>query len=708
MKKSKVIAALAFAALLFVFTGCSGNSGNPAAEDEQGTNTNLDGQENNNDDSQDSGDEDENHDGENNNDDNQNGEDQGDDNQGDDNQDGENQGQTEIPDCPEYVFFGEWPQTYKDQAVTINENDTKDVGMFTYYKGSDGAWYARKEIWEKKGEYNYFKVEPLKWRIITTNYNHDSDGNTPAVALLHSDKILDWCTYYNDTMSSLVEREINGKTIYPSSYVHSRVRAYLNGLNYEVKLSNDGEQTTDSKYYEKGFLQTAFSDSEKDLILVTAVDNSERTLFDSREKGPYTSPYADGGYTYDKIFLMSEEEISSPEYGFLALGSEDESRVRKLTDFMLPTPSEGEEEYDRLRYYWLRSPYDNYADDLAYGVGYNGIAYVQGYVHSGSAGVAPVFCVSLDTLLAIAANNSGENNGSQEQGEEQEPQNGEGQEEEPLQSMTFGMFPQTIKADDVEIDRDQTKTINGTTLYKGSDDEWYVECEEDAWNDNYTYSDGSPAGRGKSSTKYFKMEPIEWYVLTQDYNGSGKKLLFAKKILNAMAYTMDYDSENNNTYKDSDVRKYLTEDFYNFAFTEEEKAAIATTTVDNSAASTCPNCDPSKWDNNWPEDGHNDFACEDTEDKIFLLSTYEVTTEAYGFAPLNKKCDKRKHLSTDYALAKGLYVRSKFAGNGGDSWLLRSLNTYLLGLNPYGDGDIIGNNPLDFPCEGVAPALCLE
>lgn len=694
LKRKKILAMLAAAALAFSFVACSGSS-NPQNSDVIDNNTGDEGNQNGEDNQE------------------ENNQENGGSPEGEENQQGnqtnpEEQEQEEIPEYPDFVFLGEWPQTYKDQAVTINENDTKDVGMFTYYKGSDGAWYARKEIWEKKGEYNYFKVEPLKWRIITTNYNHDSDGNTPAVALLHSDKILDWCTYYNDTMSSLVEREINGKTIYPSSYVHSRVRAYLNGLNYEVKLSNDGEQTTDSKYYEKGFLQTAFSDSEKDLILVTAVDNSERTLFDSREKGPYTSPYADGGYTYDKIFLMSEEEISSPEYGFLALGSEDESRVRKLVDFMLPTPSEGEEEYYRLRYYWLRSPYDNYADDLAYGVGYDGIAYTQGYVHSGSAGVAPVFCVSLDTLLAIAANNSGENNGSQEQGEEQEPQNGEGQEEEPLQSMTFGMFPQTIKADDVEIDRDQTKTINGTTLYKGSDDEWYVECEEDAHDDNYTYSDGSPAGRGKTSTKYFKMEPIEWYVLTYDYNGSGKKLLFAKKILNAMAYTMDYGLDHNNTYKDSDVRKYLTEDFYNFAFTEEEKAAIATTTVDNSAASTNPNCDPSEWWSNWDPDGQNEWACEDTEDKIFLLSTYEVTTEAYGFAALDKKCDKRKHLSTDYAIAKGVYVTSKAYNYEGDHWLLRSLNYTLLVQNVYGEGTHIGNNPLDSNYEGVAPALCLE
>ena len=694
LKRKKILAMLAAAALAFSFVACSGSS-NPQNSDVIDNNTGDEGNQNGEDNQE------------------ENNQENGGSPEGEENQQGnqtnpEEQEQEEIPEYPDFVFLGEWPQTYKDQAVTINETDTKDVGMFTYYKGSDGAWYARKEIWEKKGEYNYFKVEPLKWRIITTNYNHDSDSNTPAVALLHSDKILDWCSYYNDTMRSLVEREINGKTVYPSSYVHSRVRAYLNGLNYEVKLSNDGEQTTDSKYYEKGFFQTAFSDSEKDLILVTAVDNSERTLFDSREKGPYTSPYADGGYTYDKIFLMSEEEISSPEYGFLDLGSEDESRVRKLVDFMLPTPSEGEEEYYRLRYYWLRSPYDNYADDLAYGVGYDGLAYVQGYVHSGSAGVAPVFCVSLDTLLAIAANNSGENNGSQEQGEEQEPQNGEGQEEEPLQSMTFGMFPQTIKADDVEIDRDQTKTINGITLYKGSDDEWYVECEEDAYADNYTYSDGSPAGRGKTSTKYFKMEPIEWHVLTYDYNGSGKKLLFAKKILNAMAYTMDYGLDHNNTYKDSDVRKYLTEDFYNFAFTEEEKAAIATTTVDNSAASTNPNCDPSEWWSNWDPDGQNEWACEDTEDKIFLLSTYEVTTEAYGFAALDKKCDKRKHLSTDYAIAKGVYVTSKAYNYEGDHWLLRSLNYTLLVQNVYGEGTHIGNNPLDSNYEGVAPALCLE
>ena len=42
-----------------------------------------------------------------------------------------------------YVYFGDWPQTIKDPSVTINEKKTMKMGPNVYYKGDDGAWYAK-------------------------------------------------------------------------------------------------------------------------------------------------------------------------------------------------------------------------------------------------------------------------------------------------------------------------------------------------------------------------------------------------------------------------------------------------------------------------------------------------------------------------------------------------------------------------------------
>ena len=40
-----------------------------------------------------------------------------------------------------YVLFGEWPQTIKDVNVDLTP-ESKDVGMFKYWKGNDGCWYV--------------------------------------------------------------------------------------------------------------------------------------------------------------------------------------------------------------------------------------------------------------------------------------------------------------------------------------------------------------------------------------------------------------------------------------------------------------------------------------------------------------------------------------------------------------------------------------
>ena len=80
-----------------------------------------------------------------------------------------------------YVEFGDWPQSAKSGAVTIDTTKTKSMGGFTYYKGNDGYWYAKVG---RNSTATYYKVEAIKWRVLTTNYNQT--GN----ALLFAERIL--------------------------------------------------------------------------------------------------------------------------------------------------------------------------------------------------------------------------------------------------------------------------------------------------------------------------------------------------------------------------------------------------------------------------------------------------------------------------------------------------------------------------------------
>ena len=244
----------------------------------------------------------------------------------------------------------------------------------------------------------------------------------------------------------------------------------------------------------------------------------------------------------------------------------------------------------------------------------------------------------------------------------------------------FGDWPQTIKADSVTVDENKSVSMGSFTYYKGSDGAWYA----------------------KLSNKYYKVEPIKWRVLTDDYNG--KKLLLAENILSAHRY-----AASSNNYKNSEIREWLNGTFLSTAFTADSvQNQIARTVVDNSARSTKPDANPEKFNR-----GENKYACENTGDKIFLLSEQEVTTEVYGFTVYNlpKVGDSRIRMTTDFAKASGAW-QSTAAGCGGCWWLrsprydTRYDSNMVCTVGEYGYAGIGGEASICVM--GVVPALCLE
>ncbi len=278
-----------------------------------------------------------------------------------------------------YVTFGEWPQTKKtDPNITINENVSKVVGEYTYYKGSDDAWYA------KYGSV-YYKVEPIKWRVL----NPDAAGTSKK--MLIAQRILTNCSFYN---YDGVNRTIGGQLIYSNNYEHSRIRAYLNGLEYQIKLSNSSTQQEENVYSGKGFLYTAFNASERNAIANTSVSNNARSA-NSRRNGNYYNNgeniYASDTATSDKIFILSEEEVTCYQDGFGFVydpSYTDNLRKRTLTDF---ARASGGYTPGTNICWWLRSPsYDN--NESSFFVYDNGKANGTVYVHS-YMGVVPALCL---------------------------------------------------------------------------------------------------------------------------------------------------------------------------------------------------------------------------------------------------------------------------------------------------------------------------
>lgn len=132
------------------------------------------------------------------------------------------------------IYFGEYPQTIKNRYVTVS--DTPDSRG--YYLGSDNEYYVRvvatpyesgytfsSDASITSGQEYYFKVEPIKWRII-------SENNGTAVLLCES---IIASSRYDDLSNN---------------YAESEMRAWLN----------------------ESFYNSAFSELERSLIQAVMID----------------------------------------------------------------------------------------------------------------------------------------------------------------------------------------------------------------------------------------------------------------------------------------------------------------------------------------------------------------------------------------------------------------------------------------------------
>ena len=209
---------------------------------------------------------------------------------------------------------------------------------------------------------------------------------------------------------------------------------------------------------------------------------------------------------------------------------------------------------------------------------------------------------------------------------------------------------------------------------------------------NYIYFGSYPQGENG------EIEPIKWRILSEE---NGEALLLSEYILDAHRF----DKKSNN-YKDSEIRKWLNNEFYNKAFNENEKQIILTTEVDNSERSTNPNRNANEFNK-----GKNKHACENTQDKVFLLSMQEATNPKYGFDESDNSHKSREKKPTAYAIKQGAWYDDEEGcetyGNG--YWWLRS-PLYCL-INSAWIVDYVGGvdySGVDYTDYGVAGALKIK
>lgn len=210
----------------------------------------------------------------------------------------------------DYIYFGYFPQTIKADNVTVSETANSNG----YYEGDDGHLYAKlvatpdssvckfsNKVAVQKGMEYYFKVEPIKWRVLS-----EENGN----ALLFSDVILLAKAYDSES---------------DNNYKNSELRAWLNDE----------------------FVNTSFTDFEASFINTVLVDNSLEST------GAKNNEFICED-TEDLVFLLSNKDLTNSEYG---LNSNED---RKLTSSDYARASgvyfyTGATDYSN-GYWWTRSP----------------------------------------------------------------------------------------------------------------------------------------------------------------------------------------------------------------------------------------------------------------------------------------------------------------------------------------------------------------
>ena len=269
-------------------------------------------------------------------------------------------------------------------------------------------------------------------------------------------------------------------------------------------------------------------------------------------------------------------------------------------------------------------------------------------------------------------------------------------------TVTYGIYPQAklVNDDNIYSTLESNASIqsNGWYLYRG---EYYAK-EGDNW---------------------YKCEPIIWRKYDTSVNIGTKEdpdyisayFLISDVLLDTHYFydcdveerTIDEQTIYGNNYKYSDIRAWLNgydgsdysvNDFRNngfiktaFVFGDSE---ILTKEVDNGKLTT-------------HNTSTNQFVCENTNDKIFLLSYQELSSSTYG---LNTN-EKRRCVPTDWALAKGAYV-----DDGHCSYFTRSpydLNydgcfTYEVSMVDADQNSALSYGAAGYGGAAIRPALCIS
>ena len=260
-------------------------------------------------------------------------------------------------------------------------------------------------------------------------------------------------------------------------------------------------------------------------------------------------------------------------------------------------------------------------------------------------------------------------------------------------NIIYGIYPQTVLNDNSlisELNSNAVPQPNGWYKYRA---EYYVKQSANPYDTAYVFDNGSTITKNKYY--WFKCQPITWKVL----NHTGDNYTIVSSVLLDTCYfyheasnvvrTIDGKSVYNSNYKYSDVRPFINETFYDGAFIFGD-SNIQITEVDNSKSSTSSSA--------------GSYVCDNTFDKVFLLSYEEIRNTDYFATTGSRGC-----ITTDYSrVRRAMYSTNSSYFHYGYYWT-RSPETDGLNIRTYSvypSGSLYGDDT-SYTYQSIRPAITI-
>lgn len=571
-------------------------------------------------------------------------------------------------DC---VYFGEYPKSEVSRSEDLDKSDwINDETVI------NGKRYKRVKTDEG---YEYFIYEPLKWRVI----EKDDDQ-----AVLLADQIIDSAPY-----------------------------------NYEA-VDVNWEDSDLRVFIHEEIYKNAFTDKEKQSIINAEISNLDNYYFKTEC----------GEDTRDYIYILSEEDIfysdKAAVHGFSRSdGVVDLARRFKPTEYAIArgawVSKSGSTE--GLGYWILRT--NGYSASNAVYVSDIGAVYNRGsYVNCLDAGILPVITIDLktaeltdagkvssDELYIETSPNSDRpvnylDYSPVEKGSYSEPVI---EKEESLSSgykttwdcVYFGQYP---VSEIMKTSKDPVEEYATSADSIIIDEQLFAALENALWENDETVIEGIRYRRIKSETSndkpqyyhwtdtdsyhYFRYEPLKWRII--EINGN-EIMLMSDKLLDCVPYNRVSEAV---SWQDSYLRQFLNDEFYNHAFSNEEKEAVIEKQIENN-----------------PNRSYGTDCGNTTDDKVFVLSEEEVYLDTkatrHGFYAYTGVDDPAKRFKpTMYAMARGAWYSPVEAYRGNGFWFMRTNGYSESSVTYICDMGYIYEHGTDVMCadSGILPVICVD